>query len=233
MTRYAMVINLHACVGCGACDIACSIENQVPNGVHLSYHINSTTGTFPKVKYTYRPVMCNQCTNAACVAACPTQAMHKDENGITAWDASKCIACGACAAACPYRAITRAPENTAASDLGSVPALLKGITSTGAEVQKAAKNDYPMHDLALDDYNLPNTTVGGPLKCQMCRHLVDKGDNPRCVEACPAGARIFGDISDIYSEVYQLTQDYDATVLKPEEGTEPAVYYIRDFNKTW
>lgn len=233
MTRYAMIINLHDCVGCGMCDIVCKIENEVPQGVHFSYHLTETTGKFPKPRYSYRPVMCNHCANAACVAVCPTGAMHKDDVGLTVIDTDKCIACGACAGACPYHAISRAPQNTAASDLGDVETLLKDCTASGAEVQEAVKKDYPMHDPALDEYGLPQLTEGASLKCQMCKHLVYHGDVPRCVEACPAGARIFGDEEDIYGEIHQLKEMYDASVLQPEQGTEPHVYYIREFHKTW
>ena len=56
-----------------------------------------------------------------------------------------------------------------------------------------------------------------------------KGDE--CIRI--TGARVFGNIEDIYGEVYELTQSYEAEVLKPSEGTEPAVYYIRQFEKTW
>ena len=47
MTRYAMMINLHDCVGCGACDIACKIENEIPQGVFISHHVTEMTGEFP------------------------------------------------------------------------------------------------------------------------------------------------------------------------------------------
>lgn len=230
--RYSMIINLHDCVGCGCCDIACAQENQVPAGVHLGYHQSEMSGTFPKVSYTYRPVMCNHCANAACVKACPTAAMHKDANGLTVVDVAACTQCGRCAKACPYGAITPSPAETAAGQIGAVPQLLQG-TASGADLQKAAKKDYPPHDNALDAYSLPITAVGGPLKCQMCRHLVDNGDVPRCVEACPANARTFGDMDDIYSDVYKLRQEYEASVLLPDEGTLPGVYYIREFKKTW
>ena len=92
--RYSMIINLHDCVGCGCCDIACAQENQVPAGVHLGYHLSEMSGAFPKVSYTYRPVMCNHCANAACVKACPTAAMHKDANGLTVVDVAACTQCG-------------------------------------------------------------------------------------------------------------------------------------------
>ena len=90
-----------------------------------------------------------------------------------------------------------------------------------------------MHDPALDEFELPLLKKGSALKCQMCKHLVYHGDVPRCVEACPAHARIFGDEEDIYGEIHQLKEMYDASVLMPEKGTGPHVYYIREFHKTW
>lgn len=233
MTRYAMILNLHDCVGCGTCDIVCKIENEVPQGVFLSHHITEMTGTFPKVDFSYRPIMCNHCEDPACAKVCPTGALHKDEVGLTVVEPSQCIACSSCANACPYNAITPAPSNTAASDLGKVPQLIEDCTASGEEVQEAVKAEYPMHDPALDEYDLPLVSKGAALKCQMCKHLVYHGDVPRCVEACPAKARIFGDEEDIYGEIHQLKEQYDASVLLPESGTEPHVYYIREFGKTW
>lgn len=237
MTRYVMIINLHDCVGCGTCEIACKVENEIPEGVFVSYHENKMSGKFPDVEYSYRPVMCNHCANAACVAACPTGAMHKDEFGLTVHNLDACVACRRCAGACPYHAITPAPENTAVSDITAVPALIKDCTASGIETVGESGADkatgYPMHDPALDEYNLPVVRVGSPLKCQMCKHLVYHGDVPRCVEACPAGARVFGDEEDIYGDIHNLQLDYDASVMAPENGTEPHVYYIREFGKTW
>lgn len=232
-TRYAMVIDLHRCVGCGACELACRSHNEVPAGAHFNYHLTETTGTFPDVKYSYKPVMCNHCTKAPCVAVCPTGAMHKDEYGITVHDPKKCRACGLCADACPYHSITRSTGKGCADALGETGALVKGCTGSGAELQELVGAACPTHDPALDEYSLPVTRKGAPLKCQMCKHLVYAGDNPYCVDSCPAKARIFGNIEDIYGQVYELTQSYEPSVNKPEEGTEPAVYYIREFEKTW
>lgn len=233
-TRYIMIIDQHKCVGCAACEIACKTHNEVPIGVFLTHHESKTTGKFPKTKYTYKPTMCNHCTNAPCVHACPTGAMHKDDYGLTVVEPSKCRACGTCAKACPYGMITPAPENTAASDVKGVAALMPELTGSGGELAKAVKADYPCHDPILDDYSLPMVTVGSPLKCQMCKQLVYSGDNPICVDACAAGARIFGDVENVYdSTLYDLMQSYKMTREKEEEGTDPAVYYMREFHKTW
>ena len=233
-TRYIMIIDQHKCVGCAACEIACKMHNEVPTGVFLTHHIASTTGKFPKTKYSYKITMCNHCTNAPCVEACATGAMHKDEYGLTVVDYDKCICCGLCATACPYGQITPAPENTAASDIAAVEPAIEGCTASGAELKEAIGAAYPCHDPILDDYDLPMVEVGAPPKCQMCKQLVYNGDNPYCVDACPAGARVFGDVENVYdSTLYDLMQSYKMDTLLPEEGTEPAVYYMREFRKTW
>ena len=49
---------------------------------------------------------CNQCSEPACLDACPTGAVSKDVvDGIVRIDEKKCLGCGLCSLACPYGGI--------------------------------------------------------------------------------------------------------------------------------
>ena len=63
-------------------------------------------------------------------------------------------------------------------------------------------------------------------KCHFCLHRVDAGLKPACVEACPGGARIFGDLHDHKSEIAKLIASNPVETIKPEMGTDPQVFYI-------
>jgi Fe-S-cluster-containing dehydrogenase component len=66
-----------------------------------------------------------------------------------------------------------------------------------------------------------------PQKCTFCAHLLDKGyKEPRCVEACPTQALIFGDLDDPDSEISKITARENLEELHPEYGLEPKVKYI-------
>ena len=49
---------------------------------------------------------------------------------------------------------------------------------------------------------------------------------PACVEACPSGARVFGDIDDPESTVSKLLASRDSFRLREDMGTEPKVFYL-------
>ena len=66
-----------------------------------------------------------------------------------------------------------------------------------------------------------------PQKCTFCAHLLDKGwKEPRCVEACPTGALIFGDLEDPDSQIAKIMASTKVETLHPEYGLKPRVHYI-------
>ena len=68
-----------------------------------------------------------------------------------------------------------------------------------------------------------------PQKCTLCAHMLDAGEKTvRCVECCPTGALIFGDLDDPDSEVSRIIREKEelAEAWMPENGTEPGCRYI-------
>ena len=71
-----------------------------------------------------------------------------------------------------------------------------------------------------------NEEKGLPQKCTFCAHLLDKGwKEPRCVEACPTGALVFGDLDDPESVVSKRIKSQDTETLHPEYGLKGGVFY--------
>lgn len=230
MPRYAMVIDLQRCVGCGGCSLACRNENNVPDGIYWSNKITETRGTFPNVRYHYIPTLCNHCENAPCVRGCPTQAMHKLDNGITMHNPQKCIGCKYCEFNCPYGVIyfnwRRPHPNWQKSQV-----VIKNGTSSAEEMTKKAGGKVIPYYNPEREATLPGIRPKGVVeKCTFCDHRIKKDLLPRCVEACPADARIFGNIKDPKSKIRQLLGKFRPFKLREQLGTEPHVFYIRDFN---
>jgi Fe-S-cluster-containing dehydrogenase component/formate-dependent nitrite reductase membrane component NrfD len=113
-TRWVKVIDQTRCIGCHACTTACKSENEVPVGVTRTYVKAVDVGTYPQARRAFQVTRCNQCSDAPCVAACPTAAMFQRPDGIVDFDKSACIGCKACIAACPYDAIFINPEDHSA-----------------------------------------------------------------------------------------------------------------------
>jgi formate-dependent nitrite reductase membrane component NrfD/ferredoxin len=63
-------------------------------------------------------------------------------------------------------------------------------------------------------------------KCHFCAHRTEVGLEPACVIVCPEHAIIAGDLSDPGSEAAQLVSREPVRVRKPEQGTQPKLYYI-------
>lgn len=197
VSRYGMVVNLDRCVGCKSCVAACALTKGLPKGVRVSALHQQTTGKFPALELTYLPTACMQCDNPACVPVCPVGATTKDANGVITVDESVCIGCGACAKACPYGA---------RSLIGALDSNHEGAALLEFEAKAFAK--HKAHVMA---------------KCDFCKARVDNGEQPACVAACVAHARIFGDLNDASSEVSKLAKD--ARVLLKDKGTGPALRY--------
>lgn len=84
----------------------------------------------------------------------------------------------------------------------------------------------PRPYVARPTSDYPTRTTGVVEKCTFCEERVAVGRLPACVEACPAGAMIFGDLDERGSEIRKLLNERYALRRKLELGTRPQVYYV-------
>ncbi len=61
MPRYVMVVNRKRCIGCMACVVACTTENNVAEGYYRTKVVETVEGPFPHLRMELRPELCNHC----------------------------------------------------------------------------------------------------------------------------------------------------------------------------
>ena len=213
-------LDISRCIGCRRCVYACIEENNQSRDpeIHwirvLEYErehairsIDLDEGNpfydhdlVPAEGKLYLPVACQQCENPPCVAACPTQATWQEPDGIVVIDYDWCIGCRYCMAACPY----------------------------GARHFNWREPEIPAEEINPDTHIIGNRPRphGVVEKCTFCIQRTRKGRYPACVEACPVGARKFGNLLDPESEIRYLLEHKRTFALKAELATNPRFFYF-------
>lgn len=93
------------CIGCHACEAACSEKNDLP--AHISFRSVGYLegGVFPDYRRLNISMACNHCDDPVCLKGCPTRAYTKfAEYGAVLQDPDICFGCGYCTWVCPYNA---------------------------------------------------------------------------------------------------------------------------------
>jgi molybdopterin-containing oxidoreductase family iron-sulfur binding subunit len=215
--EFGYALNLSVCIGCRRCAEACHHENNHDRATNNSYIrvFEMEQGSFDFEKGTadydhavpapgkyYLPVQCQQCDNAPCVDVCPVQATWKERDGIVVVDYDWCIGCRYCEAACPYHA--------------------RRFNWHAPEIPREEINPNQGY---LSNRIRPQGVVE---KCTFCLHRTRKGQLPACQEACPTGARVFGNLQDPKSDIRWVLENKRVFVLKEELGTNPRFFYFFD-----
>ncbi len=117
----AALVDITKCTGCRGCQVACKAWNGNPAETDTRQRgtyenpprLSASTWTrveFYEIRqwWYFRKHQCMHCTDASCVAVCPTGAMHYEGEFVLV-DQARCVGCGYCSMACPFDAVHREP----------------------------------------------------------------------------------------------------------------------------
>jgi MoCo/4Fe-4S cofactor protein with predicted Tat translocation signal len=245
--HWGLAIDMNSCIGCGACTIACQVENNVsvvgkqevlnrremawiridryyssPEGASTNEELELAADN-PEV--TFQPMMCQHCNNAPCETVCPVAATTHSSEGLNQMTYNRCIGTRYCANNCPYKVRRfnwfKYHDN---KDFATV---------------NVAQND----DLGKMVLN-PDVTVrarGVIEKCSMCvqriqagkltakreaRKVQDGDINTACASACPTNAIVFGDMNDPESNITKMLKIQEDTTSALKEVNEERAYHV-------
>ncbi len=215
---FGYAFNISKCQGYMNCVSACVEENNQDRNSEMQYiriHEMKDGEGFkfdkaddnyyhevPAEGHFYMGTQCFHCDNPPCVEVCPVQATWKEEDGLVVIDYDWCVGCRYCMAACPY----------------------------DGRRFNWSKPEVPENEVNKNQHYLGNRMrkKGVMEKCTFCVQRTRKGKNPACVEACPTGARIFGNLLDPNSTIRWVLKNKKVFRLKEDLGTEPKFWYFMD-----
>lgn len=245
--HWGMHIDLNACIGCGACTVACMSENNVPVvGKHeVAIHHEMTWLRIDRYYYgdvenpntIYQPMMCQHCDNAPCENVCPVNASNHSAEGLNQMAYNRCIGTRYCANNCPYKVrrfnwldYTKAdiwPANQPRLQEEKVPFMADNLTR-----------------MVLN----PDVTVrsrGVIEKCSFCvqriqegkltakkegRALQDRDVRTACQTSCPTGAITFGDMNNKGGELAAKLESPLNYIALEEINVRSSVTYTMKVN---
>jgi molybdopterin-containing oxidoreductase family iron-sulfur binding subunit len=240
--HWGMHVDMNACIGCGACQVACVAENNVPVvGKYEVFRHHEMTwmridryfyGDYENPKTVYQPMMCQHCDNAPCENVCPVAATNHSSEGLNQMAYNRCIGTRYCANNCPYKVRRFNWMDYTTADLfgGNEPKI------NGEETPFYADN---LTRMVLN----PDVTVrsrGVMEKCSFCvqriqeaklvakretRMLRDGDVKSACQTSCPTGAITFGDINIKDSAINKALENPLNYQVLEEINVRPSVTY--------
>ena len=223
--KWTMLIDMDKCTGCGACVVACHAENNVPIrteadvarglGMHWMRTDHYWVSQYPEPRTYFLPMLCQQCYAAPCEPVCPVFAtLHNPQENINLQVYNRCVGTRYCQNNDPYK----------------------------VRFFNFFDPDFPE---PLNQQLNPDVTIrtaGIMEKCTFCvqrlrraeeqarvegRKFLGSEATPACVQTCPPGALVFGDLNDPNSEIVGLIKDDRSFRLLEHLGTQPSIYYLK------
>jgi molybdopterin-containing oxidoreductase family iron-sulfur binding subunit len=230
--HWGLAIDLTTCVGCNSCVIACQAENNIPvvgkvevtkrrimHWIKIDRYYSEDQND-PKVYF--QPLACQHCDNAPCENVCPVSATNHSNEGLNQMTYNRCLGTKYCINNCPYKVRrfnwyrytnNKAFDFNTASDLGKMVLNPDVTVRERGVVEKCSFCVQRIQEKKLQA-KLEN------------RVLKDYEIKTACMQACPAGAIVFGNLNDKESKVSALFSDPRCYHLLEELHTLPNTGYL-------
>ncbi len=221
--RWAMVVDLDKCIGCGACSTACYAENNIAvtgparmlEGREMAWiSVERYEDPADMQRALFLPMLCQHCDNAPCESVCPVYAPHHSKEGLNNQIYNRCIGTRFCSQNCPYK-VRRFnwfdwdwPGALSLQLNPDVTVRSKGVMEKCSFCIQRIKE---AHGVAKDEK----------------RKIMDGEIQPACLQTCPTGVFTFGNLMDPRSRVSKMIRDRRAYQVMGYLNTKPAVIYLK------
>ena len=223
---WGMSVDLNACIGCGACVVACNAENNVAvvgktqvakaHEMHWIRIDRYFSGDMENPDVVFQPMMCQHCDNAPCENVCPVNATNHSSEGLNQMAYNRCVGTRYCANNCPFKVRRFNWYDWMGAD--SFADNQQPVVDEGWLDPVVMDMNDPLSRMVLN----PDVTVrsrGVMEKCSFCvqrlqaskldakkdsRPLRDGEARTACMQACPTHAIVFGNVNDTNSQIYNL-----------------------------
>jgi len=230
--HWGMVVDQNKCTGCNNCVVSCIAENNVAvvgkeevkkrrimHWMRIDRYFSEQPDN-PKVFH--QPVMCQHCDNAPCENVCPVSATMHSNEGLNQVAYVRCIGTKYCINNCPYR-VRRFNWfkylNNEKFDFNQNSDLSRLVLNPDVTVrERGVVEKCTLCVQRIQEKKLEAKLEGRPLQ--------DGEIQPACVQSCPSGALVFGNLNDPDSRVSKLMKEERNYYLLEQLHTLPSVGYL-------
>ena len=230
--HWGMVVDQNKCTGCNNCVVSCIAENnvavvgkeEVKNRRIMHWmRIDRYYSDQPDNPRVFRqPVMCQHCDNAPCENVCPVSATMHSNEGLNQVAYVRCIGTKYCINNCPYR-VRRFNwfkyMNNEKFDFNQNSDLARLVLNPDVTVrERGVVEKCTLCVQRIQEKKLEAKLEGRPLR--------DGEVQPACVQSCPSGALVFGNMNDPDSVVSKLKREERNYHLLEQLHTLPSIGYL-------
>lgn len=223
--HWGMAIDLNTCIGCGACVVACNVENNVSmvgreevinrremHWLRIDRYYSSDAAVHdvrgleeaaenPEV--VFQPMLCQHCNNAPCETVCPVAATTHSTEGLNQMTYNRCIGTRYCANNCPYKVRRfnwfKYHDNRQFEQVN--PAMNTDLGKMVLNPDVTVRSRGVMEKCSFCVQRIQN----GKLQAKKEKRPLKDGEViTACQASCSTGAIVFGDVNDPESRISKL-----------------------------